>query len=334
MRISAMTITERVNRDSWLRMRRANGRSRGARMSVRAMTFIWEHQRDRRGAELLVALAMADCAADDGTHIFPSMATLARKARIGVRQARRIVGKLEKSGLLIREKSGAGRGNRPEWRMNLLIAENRTAMSGFTRSEKRSPASPFSSEKTGRPEPQNRTDGAPKTGQNEPKPRGCLLHDPSGEPSKERERARDKSRTPARAPRKLLTAWPEKFELTPEMAAYAKARGIDARAEFEALRDHCACNDERNADWSARWRTWVRRAVELGKKNSSAASDSSPYATGAGEQLKRDQEAIERGRALAAETPEQRAAAVERVHAIVASSLEAIDRRLATGKAS
>ncbi len=65
--------------------------------------------------------------------------------------------------------------------------------------------------------------------------------------------------------RKPLTSWLENFQLTPEMTAYAVARGIDAEAEFEALRDHCAKNDERNADWSARWRIWIKRAVELGK---------------------------------------------------------------------
>jgi len=320
MWISAMTTTGRVNRGSCLRTRRvSNGRSRGARMSVRVMTFIWEHRRDLRGTALNVALALADWAADDGMHIFPSMATLARKARIGVRQARRIVGKFEESGLLIREKSGAGRGNRPEWRMKLLIGENRTATPGFTRSEKGAPASPFSSEKTGQAGPENRTNGAPKTGQNEPKPRAGLLYDPPGEPSENRERERDKSRTPAPVSRnghqKLKTPWPENFELTPEMAAHAKARGIDAKAEFEAWRDHCAYNDERNADWSARWRTWIRRAVERGKKNSGAASNSNPYATGAGEKLKREQEAIEREDL--ARTPEQREAARQAVHEIV-----------------
>jgi|SRR5208337_382821 len=118
-----------------------------------------------------------------------------------------------------------------------------------------------------------------------------------------------------KAHQKAKPAWPKDLALTPEREAYARARGIDGKAEFEAWRDHCASNGERNVDWSARWRTWIRRAVQLGKNNGGAASDSSPYATGAGERLKRQQEAIERERN--ARTPEEREAARREVARIV-----------------
>jgi hypothetical protein len=52
------------------------------------------------------------------------------------------------------------------------------------------------------------------------------------------------------------------------------------------------------------------------ESGSSVGGDSSPYSTGAGERLKRDQEALERERA--AQTPEQRLAECQRVREVVA----------------
>jgi hypothetical protein len=144
---------------------------------------------------------------------------------------------------------------------------------------------------------------------------------------------RGKPRTPA-APvsnghRKAKTLWPENFQLTPEMTAYASGLGIDAEAEFEAWRDRCANDGERNGDWFARWRIWVRRAVQLGTNRKAGAprlspgrqeaangkGDSNPYQTGAGERLKREQEAI--AAEDAALTPKQREAAREAVREII-----------------
>jgi hypothetical protein len=135
-------------------------------MSVRLMALVWELLLELRGSKLIVALALADWGRDDGTKIFPSMKTLSKKARISVREARRIVSEFEKSGLLVRVNSGRGRGNRAEWRMRLPIPENRTEAAGFGSGDKRTQASGFSDWKTGQAKPQNRTIPASKTGQN------------------------------------------------------------------------------------------------------------------------------------------------------------------------
>lgn len=71
-------------------------RSHFQAMSVSAMSFVWKHSR-QRGGSLLVLLALADFANDEGL-CYPSMQTLALKARVDERQARRIVAKLVKSG--------------------------------------------------------------------------------------------------------------------------------------------------------------------------------------------------------------------------------------------
>lgn len=52
-------------------------------------------------AQLLVALALADCGNDDGTSIYPSLATVAWKVSKSERQVRRILRQLEALGVLV-----------------------------------------------------------------------------------------------------------------------------------------------------------------------------------------------------------------------------------------
>ncbi|MEW2382304.1 helix-turn-helix domain-containing protein [Micromonospora sp. NPDC047707] len=71
-------------------------------MSVRVMTWVWDHS-PVGGTERLVLLAIADCAADDGANAWPSLGTLARKARLDERTVRRIIRRLEVGGHLLVE---------------------------------------------------------------------------------------------------------------------------------------------------------------------------------------------------------------------------------------
>jgi len=103
--------------------RLAARRLEGARMSIRVMDWIWRCRIELRGSLLIVALALADWASEDGGDIFPSIKTLASKARISPREARRIVARLEASHFLVRERSGAGRENHARWRINLTLPE-------------------------------------------------------------------------------------------------------------------------------------------------------------------------------------------------------------------
>lgn len=62
------------------------------------MTWVWDHGPDDQG-ELLVLLALADHA-DDAGLCWPSMASIASKARMSERNARRVVRKLQDAGIL------------------------------------------------------------------------------------------------------------------------------------------------------------------------------------------------------------------------------------------
>jgi hypothetical protein len=68
-------------------------------MSVRVMTWVWDHS-PVGGTERLVLLAIADCAADDGTNAWPALSTLARKTLLDERTVRRIIRRLEDGGHL------------------------------------------------------------------------------------------------------------------------------------------------------------------------------------------------------------------------------------------
>jgi hypothetical protein len=68
-------------------------------MSIRLMSQVWEDMRIESQAELLVLLALADHARDDGL-CWPSMRSIAGKARIEERSAQRIVRRLIEKGLV------------------------------------------------------------------------------------------------------------------------------------------------------------------------------------------------------------------------------------------
>lgn len=75
-------------------------------MSIRVMSQVWEHSK-QQGSALLVLLAIADFADDDG-YAYPSVERLAAKARMSPRNVRYVLRQLEESGELAIE-AGGGR---------------------------------------------------------------------------------------------------------------------------------------------------------------------------------------------------------------------------------
>jgi hypothetical protein len=67
-------------------------------VSQRAVTLVWDRSRVRRSSDLLVLLAIADYAHNDGRNAWPSVKTLAQRARCSERNIRRILQRLEQMG--------------------------------------------------------------------------------------------------------------------------------------------------------------------------------------------------------------------------------------------
>jgi hypothetical protein len=108
-------------------------------MSIKLMSLIWEHA-TVGGSELLMLLALADYANDDGGSIYPSMQTLAKKSRLSVDQARRVIHKLINDGVIELVEEGGwknGRNRSNEYRIlpggYLHPASTRTDARGGTR---------------------------------------------------------------------------------------------------------------------------------------------------------------------------------------------------------
>lgn len=86
-------------------------------MSIRVMTAVWDSDA-YEGGTLLVLLALADWAADDGGKVFPKMQTLAHKARLSVRGAQVCMARLRDDGVIV-EVSPARRGKGTEYKIML-----------------------------------------------------------------------------------------------------------------------------------------------------------------------------------------------------------------------
>lgn len=74
-------------------------------MSLRATTLVWERAHAKGGA-LLLMLAIADYAKDDGRWAFPSNKKLAEKTRLTVRAIQFVLRQLEADGELVQEQAG------------------------------------------------------------------------------------------------------------------------------------------------------------------------------------------------------------------------------------
>ncbi|MFE9751385.1 helix-turn-helix domain-containing protein [Saccharothrix saharensis] len=80
-------------------------------MSIRVMTWVWEHA-EVAGTDLLLLLAIADAADDQGRNAWPSVADLARKTRLDERTVQRRLKRLHSQGDITIEPGGGRRRNR------------------------------------------------------------------------------------------------------------------------------------------------------------------------------------------------------------------------------
>lgn len=87
-------------------------------MSVDVMSAVFKRY-PNGGGEMLLALALADHAHDDGTKVFPFVKSLAEKTRQSVRAVQYQLRRMEEAGWLILVNSGnGGRGQPNEYRIN------------------------------------------------------------------------------------------------------------------------------------------------------------------------------------------------------------------------
>lgn len=146
-------------------------------MSARVSGWVWEHAPVKSG-ELVVLLALADNAHDDGGGAYPSQATLAAKSRMSDRQVRNCLRALEAAGLI--EPQGTTRGGVTIWRV----------LAGAEKSSGRQPTSGGGG--NGLPtEPSKETSGSPSRTPGEKDNGPSLRVVSEAEPERSRGRARE-----------------------------------------------------------------------------------------------------------------------------------------------
>jgi hypothetical protein len=85
-------------------------------MSVGIMALVFAS--DLPTIDRFVALALADHAHDDGTRVWPSIASLSTKVGMGTTATRNAVHRLEADGVIVKVREGGGRNRPSEYRFN------------------------------------------------------------------------------------------------------------------------------------------------------------------------------------------------------------------------
>jgi hypothetical protein len=213
-------------------------------MSVKVMTKVFDRY-PNGGGEMLLALALADHAHDDGTHIWPKVEDMAEKTRQSVRAVQYQLRHMEKAGWLILTNSGNGGRNQhreyrisPDWLNGAEIA-------GLKKGAEIAPLEKGATD-----------DGKGANGDS----KGCNYVHPHitainhKQPSLER-----------------ATRLPQDWKLPKTWGEFALAEQptwIDdhVRREADKFRDYWvakAGKDATKRDWFATWRNWVRNAGAL-----------------------------------------------------------------------
>lgn len=208
------------------------------------MARVWA-QSQHAGSNLLMLLAIADFADDDG-NAYPSVSTLAKKCRMSPRNANHVLAALRESGeLTVRPCEGPMGTNRyritvpSESAHPLKPASPPPPEARFTPPEEAFTLKPVA--------------GGAEAGSRHP------LKPASPKPSLNRQEPPGRARKAAKA-----TAVPPEFTLTPELLAWAAERcpGVDVERETEKFRNHEF--KEPRSDWPKAWRAWMLRAPEFG----------------------------------------------------------------------
>lgn len=189
-------------------------------MSVHVSSCVWKHA-PAKGNVLLVLLALADTAQDDGT-CWPGYEFIARKTRLSKRTVMRCVDRLEEDGVVVK-----------------VVRPNTSNLYTIALCQGCQVDTPGGDNLTrgGVTAVTSRGDSAVTQTVNEPS----------------MNRAAKRRRKPE-AP--LDPDWRPNANHIEQAAA----KGLDVRQEFQAFSAHAAANDRRLRDWDAGFRMWLTKA--------------------------------------------------------------------------
>lgn len=216
-------------------------------MSLNVITWALERAPVTEPTQILLLIALADRARNDGTCAWPSQKWLANRARCSDRTVRRHLAALEEAGLIRRGDQRVVSHFRADLRpvvWDLILAMEREEgdpTDTDVRADNLSGRTPV----TKRPDTGDQNDRTLLSYKPSLLPTGETVREPSLEKPR---RARPKQPLPA--------------EWAPSVKHLGEARelGVDADFEAEQMRLWSQANDVRRADWDATFRLWIRRA--------------------------------------------------------------------------
>jgi DNA-binding MarR family transcriptional regulator len=224
-------------------------------MSIRIMSQVWENGPEDRG-ELLVMLALADFA-DDRGRCWPSIATIAKRARMTTRSAQRILRKLQSEGA-VTISTGTGRAGCNEY---VITPDARVTPDTV------SPLTPVSRPPDARVTPPL-TPASPEPSLNHQEPSVTPFLFPQDEPP------------PKKTRRKPEVDLPEGWVPSDRNIQDATDKGLSEKEiqdEADRFRNHHYSKQSRYRDWDAAWRTWIGNALRYRKGGGVAGSAGTGY---------------------------------------------------------
>lgn len=203
-------------------------------MSIAVMTRVWESSA-LGGTELLLLLAIADHANDQGT-AWPSIGALARKIRMSERSTHYLLARIAKTGELSIERNKGPRG------CNLFRVQC--------------------------------LQGADIAGVQESVSRGCKKQSPRGATAIAPESSVNRQGTVRSTPRTRKTAIPDDFQISERVKAWAEKKGFDQLDDhLETFKSKCAANGYTYVDHDAAFmgairEDWakLRRSTPVGRR--------------------------------------------------------------------
>ena len=260
-------------------------------MSVKIMSKVFDRY-PNGGGEMLLALALADHASDDGARVYPSVAALAAKTRQSERTIQYQLRRMEEAGWLILVNAGhGGRSLSREYRISLAWING----ADFADLQNGAEIAPFQNGANGEKGAIHDTKGCnPRHKRVQPVAPANNHQGIIKEPSVGGERAQapaaahhavgddvaeqggtakqpvnqEAAPKPAKARK---TALPADLQPCDTAAAYAAQHGLRLDEELAAFADHHAAAGTTMADWQAGLRNWLRNAVKFRTRDERAA---------------------------------------------------------------
>lgn len=229
-------------------------------MSIKVMNAVFGRY-PNGGGEMLLALALADHASDDGTRVYPSIKALAEKTRQSERSVQYQLRRMQESGWLILVNAGnGGRSMHSEYRISPEWIKGEE-IAPFYKGANDDEKGAVDDKKGCNPQQKRVQRVAPANN------RHRTINEPSGivigadAPKIKVERA---------------TGLPEKFTPNETATKLASDYGLNLADEQAAFEDHHAANGTIFKDWQAGFRTWLRNSHKFAQRKQGAGRPVAP----------------------------------------------------------